>query len=58
VVDDYGVLVGGVWFTNWLLEMLNSLPNCKIGVNDDKNPSRIRFDGGVGLVMPRKQQLP
>lgn len=56
VIDDDGVQVGDAWFTNWLLEMLNDLPNCEIGVNDKLNPCRIRFDGGDGLLMPRNDK--
>lgn len=53
VVDDQGIKVGGIWFSNWLLEKIGALPGCEIGVNDVRNPSRLRFDGGDGLLMPR-----
>jgi len=52
--DIEPVVVGGVPFSSHVLEKLGVLPACEIGVNDMTSPSRIRFKGGDGLIMPIK----
>lgn len=49
------VEVGGALFSDLYLFWLSQLPNCEIGVFNDLDPARIRFDGGEGLIMPRRK---
>lgn len=47
--------VGGLPFSDLYLSWLCQLPNCEIGPFGEKEPARIRFDGGEGLIMPRRK---
>ena len=44
--------VGPAKFQVKYLHLLSTLPNCEIGPMDKTGPAWIRFDGGVGLIMP------
>jgi len=50
--SDEETKIGNAYFPNNLLEKLSELPNCKIGVFDKNEPAQLKFDGGVGLIMP------
>jgi len=50
--SDEETKIGTAYFSNNLLEKLSELPNCKIGVFDKNEPAQLKFDGGVGLIMP------
>lgn len=41
-----------VYFTNILLKLVGTLPDCEIGLNGGKEPCRLRFQGGDGIIMP------
>ena len=53
--DHKCVEVGGIPFSGLYLSWLCQLPNCEIGPFGEKEPARIRFDGGEGLIMPRRK---
>lgn len=50
-----GIEVGGLLFSDLYLSWLCQLPNCEIGPFGETEPARIRFDGGEGLIMPRRK---
>ncbi len=51
---DDSVDVGDLKFSRRYLRWLRALPSCQIGLNDAGDPARFRFDGGEGLLMPRR----
>lgn len=53
--DHKGVKVGGIPFSDLYLSWLCQLPNCEIGPLGEYLPARFRFDGGDGLIMPRRE---
>jgi hypothetical protein len=52
--NDKSISINGVLFSDRYLSWLGELPNCEIGPIDEAAPSRFRFDGGDGLIMPRR----
>lgn len=52
---DKSVSVGPADFSDRYLSWLNLFPNCEIGPIDSNKPARVRFDGGEGLIMPRRK---
>ena len=55
VGQDRPVDIGEACFTDRLLEKLRHLPNVKIGPFGPDEAARITFDGGDGLLMPRRK---
>jgi len=53
---DGQVELGGIPFGYRPLRLLHTLPGCEIGPISDATPALIRFDGGDGLLMPRRRQ--
>ena len=46
--------VGDALFSDKYLHSIGQLDGCEIGVVDAVKPSRFRFDGGDGLIMPMR----
>lgn len=55
VWDDQAVEVGGALFADRYLSWIAALPNAEIGVFGPLDVARFRFDGGDGVVMPRRK---
>jgi len=55
ILETKAVEIGEVCFTDRLLEKLRRLPNVKIGPFGPNEVARIAFDGGDGLLMPRRR---
>lgn len=51
---DKSISLGTTWFSDRYLSLLCQLPACEIGITSITTAARIRFDGGEGLIMPRK----
>ena len=54
VLPNEKTKIGSAYFSNCLLVRLSELPNCEIGVFDADMPAQIKFDGGIGLLMPTR----
>jgi hypothetical protein len=55
VQQDKPVEIGGFYFADRLLTILRQLPNVKIGPLGPNDAARVTFDGGDGLLMPRRK---
>lgn len=51
---DNSVMLGGTAMSDRYLSWIGLLPNCEIGTTGQDTPARFRFDGGEGLLMPRR----
>ena len=49
------VEIGHCNFSDLYLSWLAELPNCMTGTFDEYAPGRIKFDGGEGLIMPKRK---
>jgi len=52
VIPIVRIAVGGVDFQAIYFAWLSRLPRCEIAPNGQGKPAAIRFDGGVGAIMP------
>jgi len=55
VFEHKPIDVFGVMIADFYLSLVGDLPGVEIGVFEPDHPVRFRFDGGDGLIMPRKR---
>lgn len=52
ISDGRACIIGNSVFRHEVLELIKGLPGIEIGPFGPEDPAKIRFTGGVGLVMP------
>lgn len=50
--------IGQSRFNYYYLRLIGDLPNLEIAVRGELDPMLLRFDGGVGVLMPMRKDVP